>query len=92
MPRNPAPPADPLADLREPDPVVIQVPIAVQVDGTSTLDQRRAAMITAWHADPVAQSFGHGGGTCGCLYLANAALKALGALDAPEPEPEPVQD
>lgn len=40
-------------------------------------DAQRALVITAWHADTTTVGFLHGGGMCGCRYIANAALDAV---------------
>jgi hypothetical protein len=35
-----------------------------------------AEMVAAWHHDPTSQGFLHGGGQCGCFYIARHALAA----------------
>lgn len=39
-------------------------------------DEMVAEVVAAWHADPTSQGFLHGGGQCGCLYIARAGLRA----------------
>lgn len=39
-------------------------------------DEMVAGVIAAWHADPTSQGFLHGGGQCGCRYIARHALQA----------------
>lgn len=39
------------------------------------VDAQVAEMIAAWHADTVSLGFLHGGGRCGCRYLARTALR-----------------
>lgn len=79
---------DPLADLRT-DPVPGISPELMQAepgeDGPVTIrpmvdqdtqDDMVAEVVAAWHADPTSQGFLHGGGQCGCRYIARQALQA----------------
>ena len=110
MPRTPAAqappetPADPLADLREPDDE--QAPPPPQEEQQPEGEQEAAELrpmvseemhgemvaeaIAAMHADPTVQGFVHGGGQCGCRYIAGVVLRAAVpvALDAPEEDGE----
>lgn len=78
----------------EPDPADDE-PQAAIVDGVLALDalwhQDAASRIVArWHADSTARTQMHGGGTCGCRYLAaQALLEAVGLPVEAEPETEP---
>lgn len=94
MPRTPAaPPADPLADLRESDtpgpptpPAENLEPEAVPLHTQAWHDRAEAETVAAWHADTTAPGFLHRGGVCGCRYLARTALRAT--LGPPVAEPE----
>jgi hypothetical protein len=94
--------SDPLADVRaafggtDEPPVATTAPESApdqpEPEGAplATVDDRleaRAAMIAAWHADPVALGFLHRGGRCGCRYLAERALDAVAPLQGDE-DPE----
>lgn len=81
------PPPDPLADLRAddaPPPEVQQgeapgeeteaVEIRPMVS-QGTWDEMVAEAVAAWHMDPTSQGFLHGGGQCGCFYIARQALR-----------------
>lgn len=46
-------------------------PLATEADQ----EDQVAVMIAAWHNDTPALGFLHGGGTCGCRYLARTALQ-----------------
>ena len=87
-PPKPPVPEDPLADLREdddetptedpiqgnseePEPVVIR-PMVDQ----DTWDEMVAEAVAAFHQDPTTMGFLHGGGQCGCRYVARVALRA----------------
>jgi hypothetical protein len=39
-------------------------------------DEMVAEAVAAWHQDPTSQGFLHGGGQCGCFYIARHALRA----------------
>lgn len=39
-------------------------------------DEMVAEAVAAFHADPTSQGFLHGGGQCGCRYIARIALQA----------------
>lgn len=82
-------PEDPLADLREPDDAGPPEGPSVQVDSDlepavdirpmvtqETQESMVSEAVAAWHADPTSQGFLHGGGQCGCRYLARQALQA----------------
>lgn len=83
-------PEDPLADLREedaeaapegpsvpgneePEPVVVEVRPMVSKE---TQEQMVTEAVVAFHQDPTTQGFLHGGGQCGCRYVARVALQA----------------
>lgn len=82
---------DPLADLRAD--VRADVPASAPTAPVSLLkaEPRRAPapedehtgeaalarIVGSWHANVTTASFAHGGGTCGCRYLAQTALAAL---------------
>jgi hypothetical protein len=51
-----------------------------------------ALMVATWHRDRTAQSLGHGGGTCGCVYLARMALVAVHGQPVVALNPEPEAD
>lgn len=88
----PTPPEDPLADLRdadEPGPPTVpgngQEPEdqgpdlhgEVRPMVTQELwDEMVSEAVASWHQDPTSQGFLHGGGQCGCLYIARHALRA----------------
>lgn len=94
---QPAAPADPLADLRAPEPATSPAPgLTAPAEGEGTQgppsgpesgaepvrdalwhESAVASIVADWHGDPTASSFGHGGGTCACRYLAERALKAV---------------
>ncbi len=90
QPAEPTPPPDPLADLRsdptpgstpdqvdpapEPDPAPEGVSIRPMVD-QETHDEMVSEVVAAWHADPTSQGFLHGGGQCGCRYMARRAME-----------------
>lgn len=95
--RTRPPTNDPLADLRPADdtPAGHTPNTPAEPEGTDALrpvasqdfhDQAKAEIVAAFHLDQVATGMLHKGGTCGCRYLADLALRT--ALGAPQ---EPVQ-
>lgn len=85
MPSAPTKPiqtdSDPLADLRAPE---VEAPPAIVVEIAPTVlyseadrDHAVAVIIAAWHADTTTQGFLHGGGQCGCRYIAGVATRAI---------------
>jgi hypothetical protein len=89
---------DPLADLRDADdddnpaaPTVLEngeeEPEAVEVRALvtqETWDEMVSEAVAAWHQDPTSQGFLHGGGACGCFYIARHALRAAVPVAAQE--------
>lgn len=80
---------DPLADLREPDepgliptapadPDVAEEPVfeVRPMVTKATQEDMVAEAVAAFHRDPTTQGFLHGGGQCGCRYVARVALQA----------------
>lgn len=50
-------------------------------------DEMVSEAVAAWHQDPTSQGFLHGGGQCGCRYIARLGLStALPIQPAEEPE------
>jgi hypothetical protein len=89
-PAKPTPPPveDPLADLRESEDIITE-PETVHLNGDpepvgflrpmvdkATQDEMVAEAVAAFHADPTTMGFLHGGGQCGCRYVARVALQA----------------
>ena len=97
-----APSPDPLADLREEDaPGLATVPENSPEPETEPIadirpmvteevqEQMVSEAVAAWHLDPSAMGFLHGGGSmCGCRYIARVALRAAVPVLAEE-DPEP---
>lgn len=105
MPRPLTPPADPLADLREPETAALPTaavpvndppadePAVLEAQPLDLLWHNDAAtkIVTRWHADLDLRAMLHGGGACGCRYLATVALlEAVGApTETITPEGDP---
>lgn len=86
------PTPDPLADLREdddtPGPEAVETTGTATIDvdpavltvrpmvDQATQDEMVAEAVAAFHADPTSQGFLHGGGQCGCRYIARQAIQA----------------
>lgn len=49
-----------------------------------------AEVVAAWHHDPTSQGFLHGGGQCGCFYIARHGLQAAVPVAVLDETEEPV--
>lgn len=99
-PKQSQAPEDPLADLREDDspgppegPSVQEntpegaEPVVAEVRPMVTAELHEVMVseaVAAFHLDPTAQGFLHGGGVCGCRYIARQALAAAVPVMTPE--------
>lgn len=79
----------------EPTPEPVLEAITGDVEALDLLWHQDAAarIVKRWHDDRDTAAQMHGGGTCGCRYLASIALvEALGQPAEAQPVPEPQED
>jgi len=78
----------PLEEPEEPEAGEVRPMVSQEV-----LDEMVTEAVVAFHRDPTSQGFLHGGGQCGCRYLARVALSAavpvVTEADVAEQELEP---
>lgn len=90
--REESPPTDPPTDPANSEPEAVTIRPMVDQE---TWDAMVAEVVAAWHADTTSQGFLHGGGQCGCRYIARTALQVAVPVmteeDAEQRELEPVE-
>lgn len=78
--------AEPPAAAQLPEVLEVDVAVIRPMVSQEVWDDMVVEMVTAWHTDPTSQGFLHGGGQCGCRYIAQRALQV--AVPVAEEDPE----